>query len=264
VSVATNNLDSISASSSKEVFFANTSPQSLKADIQRLLDMSGFSGLAPKKRTLLKINGNVDRFYPGSNTSSWFLSAFIECLVDRGFDDFAAIEGDLPLFTVEQMLERTGIGEVLKRHGLRCINLQHVPTDERELPRILHDAQLINLPTMHTHGFAIISCATKNLWGLLPVHRFRYHHVLTEKMLELYRTFKIFTVVDGTVSMKGDSTRTGIPLRTDFLMAGQDMLALDKVAAKIMGFHSSEIPLLSKADEFGMIPERIRVKGDRA
>jgi uncharacterized protein (DUF362 family) len=249
--------------SSKDVFFAFTSPKSLKKDINRLLELAGFSYLDPGKRTLLKINGNVDRFYPGSNTSCWFLDAFLECLVDRGFNDVAAMEGDLPLFTVEQMLNRTGMDHVLEKHGIRCINLQNEPTNEEELPLILYGAQIINLPTPHTHGFAIISCATKNLWGLLPVHRFRYHPVLTEKMLDLYRAFKVFSVVDGTVCMKGDSTRTGTPLRTDFLMAGQDMLTVDSVAAKIMGFDLSEIPLLAKAVELRMVPENICVRGDR-
>ena len=205
----------------------------------------------------------MKRYYPGSNTSRWFLDALLGILHDRGFRDVSLIEGDLPQFTVEEMLRHTALDRVLARHGVRCINYEHLPRKDH-LPLLLEDAQVLNTPTMHTHGFAVVSCATKNLFGLLPVDRWRHHPALSETLLDLAARVSTFTVVDGTVSMYGDSTRTGTPLRTDLLGAGWDNLAVDVVAAKVLGFSLEQVPLLALARQRGLTGPRAEVIGDFA
>src|SRR5213592_1341130 len=224
------------------VVLCRTGPGRLRADLERVLVLAGAERLDPARRTLIKFNGNVKRFYPGSNTSRWFLDALLGILHDRGFRDVSLIEGNLPQFTVEEMLAHTTLDRVLARHGVRCINYEHLPRKEG-LPRLLEGAQVLNTPTMHTHGFAVVSCATK-------------------KLLDLAARVPTFTVVDGTVSMYGDSTRTGTPLRTDLLGAGWDNLAIDVVAAKVLGFSLEQVPLLALARQRGLTGPRAEVIGD--
>jgi len=109
-----------------------------------------------------------------------------------------------------------------------------------------------------------VSCATKNLFGLLPVDRWRHHPALSATLLDLAARVATFTVVDGTVSMYGDSTRTGTPLRTDLLGAGWDTLAVDVVAAKVLGFSLEQVPLLALARQRGLTGPRAEVIGDFA
>ncbi len=245
----------------QSVVLCRTGPARLRADLERVLALAGAERLDPARRTLIKFNGNVKRFYPGSNTSRWFLDALLGILHDRGFHDVSLIEGNLPQFTVEEMLAHTALDRVLARHGLRCINYEHLPRKDG-LPRLLEDAQVLNTPTMHTHGFAVVSCATKNLFGLLPVDRYRHHAALSETLLDLAARVPTFTLVDGTVSMYGDSTRTGTPLRTDLLGAGWDNLAVDVMAAKVLGFSADEVPLLALARQRGLVGLRAEVIGD--
>ena len=47
--------------------------------------------------------------------------------------------------------------------------------------------------------------------------------------------------------------RLGDPKRVDLILAGKDTLAVDKVAAKIMGFSVDEVPLLRLAMEKGLL-----------
>ena len=249
------------ARSSRSVVLCRTGPRRLREDLERVLALAGAERLDPARRTLIKFNGNVKRYYPGSNTSRWFLDALLGILHDRGFRDVSLIEGDLPQFTVEEMLRHTALDRVLARHGVRCINYEHLPRKDH-LPLLLEDAQVLNTPTMHTHGFAVVSCATKNLFGLLPVDRWRHHPALSATLLDLAARVSTFTVVDGTVSMYGDSTRTGTPLRTDLLGAGWDNLAVDVVAAKVLGFSLEQVPLLALARQRGLTGPRAEVIGD--
>ena len=249
------------ARSSRSVVLCRTGPRRLREDLERVLALAGAERLDPARRTLIKFNGNVKRYYPGSNTSRWFLDALLGSLHDRGFRDVSLIEGDLPQFTVEEMLRHTALDRVLARHGVRCINYEHLPRKDH-LPLLLEDAQVLNTPTMHTHGFAVVSCATKNLFGLLPVDRWRHHPALSATLLDLAARVATFTVVDGTVSMYGDSTRTGTPLRTDLLGAGWDTLAVDVVAAKVLGFSLEQVPLLALARQRGLTGPCAEVIGD--
>src|SRR5438034_1247656 len=102
----------------ESVVLCRTGPGQLRADLERVLVLAGAERLDPARRTVIKFNGNVKRFYPGSNTSRWFLDALLGILHDRGFRDVSLIEGNLPQFTVEEMLAHTTLDRVLARHGL--------------------------------------------------------------------------------------------------------------------------------------------------
>jgi len=224
-----------------------TSPSSLKSDLGKVFKLSYFKDLNPQKKTLIKINGNCDKYYPGSNTSPWFLDALLFQLKKRKFKDINIIEGDLFEFSVEKMLKRTFLVKVLEHNKVGYINYEKLPRDDSGLPLILKKAQIINVPVLHTHGFAKISCATKNMWGFLPVTRRHLHKCLNEKLIEIYKKIPLCTIVDGTVGLYGDSTRTGLPRKVDLILAGWDTFTIDMVATLIMGFSEEEIPLLVEA-----------------
>jgi hypothetical protein len=59
----------------------------------------------------------------------------------------------------------------------------------------------------------------------------------------------IFTVMDGTICGDGAGPRTMIPREKNVLLAGADSVAIDAVAAKIMGFDPLEIPYIRMCHE---------------
>jgi uncharacterized protein (DUF362 family) len=245
------------------VYVGSTSPQTLRGDIEGAVEFGVVSGLDPEHKTLIKINGNFDMVYPGSNTSPWFLEGLLNILRDQDFEDLTVIEGDLPTFTAEQMVRRTGFLDILNKYGVPFVSYESLPRDEHELPALLQGAQLINVPVFHGHGIAVISCATKNLFGLLPKDRRKYHQVLSDKLLDLAKlTSPMFTIVDGTVGLDGESTRRGNPRRLDLILAGWDPLAIDMVTSRIMGYSPSDIPLLALAEERGLLPLDIHLEGN--
>jgi uncharacterized protein (DUF362 family) len=212
---------------------------------------------------MIKINGNYDRCYPGSNTSSWFFGAVCDALISKGLRNIQVIEGDLPYFKATDMIKRTGLYKVIDKYNVSFIPIEHFARDSSNLPLAVKMANLVNMPVFHSHGLAVMSCATKNLFGLLPKDRRRYHKHLTEKLIELWHSLDVFTIVDGTVGLIGESTRRGKPVRLDVVISGWDTLAIDYVAAKIMGFEPAQIPLLKYAIENQLLKERqIELRGD--
>jgi uncharacterized protein (DUF362 family) len=240
-----------------------TSPATLRDDIDRAFAHPSLAKLDPSRPTWVKVNGNFNIAYPGSNTSNWFLRAFLDVTRQRGFRLLTVVEGDLPEFKTEDMARTTGLLDTLRPFAVPFLSYERLPRDGRELPRALAEVQLINTPVFHTHGHAVISCATKNLFGLLPVDRRKYHAKLSEKLIELAEWVPCATLVDGTVGLEGESTRRGDPVRCDLLLAGDDVLALDVIAARVMGFDPAEVPLLKLASDLGRVRfEEVVFEGD--
>lgn len=251
------------------VYLYKTSPETLFRDLGKALDTPEFRKLRPENETFIKINANYDRNWPGCNTSIWFLDALLGNLKERGFDNLSVIEGDLKLQPACGTVAALGITKLLDKHNVPFIPIEELPRDDCELPLILHDSQLINTSVLHTHTFAVISCATKNLFGILPVYREKYHNELALKLLEILENLRrancrMFAIIDGTVGLEGGSMRMGDPKRLDLILAGDDALELDRVASKIMGFPVADVPLLRLALATGALdPAPVRVDGGR-
>jgi hypothetical protein len=64
--------------------------------------------------------------------------------------------------------------------------------------------------------------------------------------------------MDGTVAGDGAGPRTMIPRVKNVLLASSDSVAIDAVAAKLMGFEPMEIPYLRMATEMGLGEARIK------
>jgi uncharacterized protein (DUF362 family) len=79
------------------------------------------------------------------------------------------------------------------------------------------------------------------------------------------RTRPHLSIIDGWVGMHREGPRHGTPLRLGVVVAGTDAVAVDAIAATVMGFNPLEIGYLHYAQEAGLgvaDPERINVVGD--
>ena len=61
-----------------------------------------------------------------------------------------------------------------------------------------------------------------------------------------------FTVMDGTTAGNGPGPRTMIPVEKDYILASGDSVAVDAVAARMMGFDPMEIEYIRLAHEEGL------------
>ena len=75
----------------------------------------------------------------------------------------------------------------------------------------------------------------------------------------------IFSVMDGAVCGDGAGPRTMRPVNKNIILAGADSVAIDSIAAKIMGFEPMDIPYIRMCHEMGLgvgDPEEVEIIGD--
>jgi intein/homing endonuclease len=123
----------------------------------------------------------------------------------------------------------------------------------------------------NTHGHTQTTGAIKNAFGgLLKEVRHYAHEFIHEVMVDLMLMQRelhpgVFAVMDGTVMGDGAGPRTLRPRVGNLILASADQVAIDAIAAKIMGFDPLAIPYLKMCHERGLgvaDPRRIELLGD--
>ena len=140
-----------------------------------------------------------------------------------------------------------------------------------QIPAIYPGRQILHLPTVKTHGHAVMTGSVKNSFGglLREVRHYahKYMHEVLVDLLYMQRELHpaVFTVMDGTVAGDGAGPRTMIPRVKNLLLAASDSVAIDAIAARLMGFDPLSIPFLRMAHERGLgiaDPRQIELVGD--
>lgn len=127
-----------------------------------------------------------------------------------------------------------------------------------EIPEILLKSNMIHLPTQKTHGHSIMTGAMKNAFGsMLKEARHHYHRYIHEVLVDLLTIQKeihpgLFAVVDGTVCGNGAGPRTMKWKIGNYILASSDMVALDAISSKMMGFEPMSIPKIKIAHDHGL------------
>jgi uncharacterized protein (DUF362 family)/Pyruvate/2-oxoacid:ferredoxin oxidoreductase delta subunit len=108
---------------------------------------------------------------------------------------------------------------------------------------------IISLGKLKTHTLTLMTCGIKNMFGVIPGFRKGEYHkqypkpeMFAEVIVDIYSLMTPrLTLVDAIVGMEGDGPSSGQPNYLGFLLASQDAVAMDTVAAKILGFKDGEI-----------------------
>jgi len=261
------------------------------------MNLAGYQDVISKGvDTALKINVSWHFFYPACSTTPWQLEGVIRAMRRDGYDE-ARLHGchNRTVVIDARLGERENKQiQVLQAHRLRNIHLYEEPDWinirdavgelSRELlclnqvypngfsiPRRLIGENVIHLPTAKTHVFTTITGAMKNAFGgLLNERRHWTHPVIHETLVDLLRIQKrihpgIFAVMDGTFAGDGPGPRCMVPHVKNVLLASADQVAIDAVAAKIMGFDPMRIRFIALAHEAGLgcgKPSEIELLGD--
>jgi uncharacterized protein (DUF362 family) len=167
-------------------------------------------------------------------------------------------------------MEENKLNKVLSKYGLKFECLLDNPWEEMKpskilvfgkedmlLPKMIRDAQIVHFPTIKCHGHSEMTASLKNAFGFLRTVRHHYHLNIHEILVDLLRIQKefckeTFSVVDGTIAMDGAGPRTGVPYVKNYIVAGSDMVAVDAVVAKMMGFDPMKIGFIKLAHDEGL------------
>lgn len=136
--------------------------------------------------------------------------------------------------------------------------------------RLVQESDLIiSVPKMKTHDQAEITCAIKKLKGLLSdkYKRLMHQEGLFEGVVDLFSAIKPkLAIVDAIYCQEGLGPVFGRPVQMDLIIAGKDLVAVDAVCGRIMGFDPEEVPLTIEAARRGLgtyREEDVEVLGER-
>ncbi|NRA00389.1 MAG: DUF362 domain-containing protein [Myxococcales bacterium] len=268
-----------------KVAVLRTHTRSVLSDYHRLMNLAGYQDVLRKDvDTALKINISWHFFYPGSSTTPWQLEGVIRAMKKDGYDS-SLIHGchNRTVVIDAHLGERENKQiDVVEAHGLRNVHLyegeewihvrdavgdladdflclNEVYPNGFSIPKRFIGENIIHLPTVKTHVFTTTTGAMKNAFGgLLNEHRHWTHPVIHETLVDLLMIQKkvhsgVFAVMDGTFVGDGPGPRCMVPYVKDVLLASDDQVAIDAVAAKMMGFDPlQDIKFLRLAHERGL------------
>lgn len=261
-----------------KVCILKTSPETVLEDYERLLRLAEYNKFLPKENGLIiKLNLSWTKFFPASSTPPWQLEGLLRTLFKDGYskDKIFAVENKTVVTNPVQGAKENKWMSVLQKYGLDFVPLTEVKWTKYEfkskllilnrlfpegifIPEMFIKKNVIHLPTMKTHGHSITTGAVKNAFGgLLKETRHYGHKYIHETLVDLLLMQKelhpkVFALMDGTVCGDGAGPRTMIPRIKNYILASSDSVAIDAVAAKMMGFEPFEIPYLKMAHEYGL------------
>ncbi|MEO0114164.1 MAG: DUF362 domain-containing protein [candidate division WOR-3 bacterium] len=261
-----------------QVAVLKTSPETILEDYRRLLYLVRYRDyFSTEEEILIKLNLSWTKYFPACSSQPWQLEGVVKTLLADGFNP-------KKLFPVENKTVVTKPWEgarqnkwlgVLEKYGLKftalpevewikysfktkLLKLHEIFPEGIEIPKMFPGKSIIHLPTVKTHGHTITTGAIKNAFGgLLKEVRHYGHEFIHEVMVDLLLMQKeihktILAVMDGTVCGDGAGPRTMKPFIGNYILASFDQVAIDAVAAKMMGFDPLQIPYLRMASEMGL------------
>ncbi|MBI5118479.1 DUF362 domain-containing protein [Candidatus Poribacteria bacterium] len=263
-----------------KVAVLKTTPQTVLEDYGRLMRLADYQKYLPKdKETGLKINISWHVFYPACSTVPWQLDGVIKTLLDDGYKRemihgchnrtvvVDAKVGEVNNKQRQVVVDKYGLRNVHLYENERWIKyepkgeilvLNDIYPDGIYIPERFIGENILHLPTMKTHVFTTITGAMKNAFGgLLQERRHWTHSVIHETLVDLLRIQKeihsgIFAVMDGTFAGDGPGPRCMRPHVKDYILASADQVAIDAVAAKMMGFDPMSLDFIRIAHEKGL------------
>jgi hypothetical protein len=140
----------------------------------------------------------------------------------------------------------------------KMLALDHIYPEGIKIPDYFFGKNIVHLPTVKTHMYTTTTGAMKNAFGgLLSKHRHYTHSWIHETLVDLLAIQKeihpgIFAIMDGTTAGNGAGPRLMIPEVKNILLASADQVAIDAVAAKLMGFDPLSIKYIRLAQEQGL------------
>ncbi len=258
-----------------------TTPETVIGDYKRLMRLAEYEQFLPKdNETALKINISWHYFYPACSTTPWQLDGVISTLLEDGYSPgklYGCHNRTVVVSAKRGEIANKQKQVVVGKYGLRNIHLyekseewiRYTPKAKMlvldkvfpegvRIPKRLIGSNIIHLPTMKTHVFTQMTGAMKNAFGgLLFEKRHWTHSVIHETLVDLLAIQKeihpgIFAVMDGTFAGDGAGPRCMVPHVKNYILASGDMVAIDAVAAKMMGFDPLSIKFIRLAHEHGL------------
>jgi uncharacterized protein (DUF362 family) len=269
-----------------------TQPGRVLEDYDRLLELAGVQQhLQARAPTILKDNISWHFPFPAANTTPWQLEGSVRALRARGYTNLTCVQNKTVVTDAFKGEDLNGYVPIFKSYDIPVLynfkdsDMRWVPIQPRarmlvldrifpegiHVPDFFFGKNIVHLPTVKCHIYTTTTGAMKNAFGgLLNTRRHYTHSWIHETLVDLLAIQKeihsgLFAVMDGTTAGNGPGPRTMIPEIKNVILASGDQVAIDAVAARLMGHDPLSIGYIRMAHDAGLgtgDPREIELVGD--
>ncbi|MBQ6456194.1 MAG: DUF362 domain-containing protein [Mogibacterium sp.] len=235
---------------------------------RRLLLKSGLAGLLPdhtEHDPLIAIKPNLVTPAPacfGGTTHPEIIAGIIEFLQERGYRNIVIAEGSWVGDETREAFEYCGYNALARQYGITLIDMQQekgsVIDCAGEMLSVCDCVRewdyLINVPVLKGHCQTNITCALKNLKGLIPntekrrFHTMGLHTPIAHLNAGIRPDFIVIDHICGDLSFE----EGGDPVTRNCIMTAVDPVLVDSFVCSLLGYETEDVPYIGMSEALGV------------
>jgi len=245
------------------IYRANSYQGDLTGIIKR--GLRDFPNLQIKdKRIVLKPN-LVEYFDSHKvNTNPMMVAAAVDAFRSMGAREVIVAEGPGHRRDTEILLEQSGLDQVIKSEKLKFVDLNLDDTAPIKLPynltilqqmyfpkTILGADLVVSMPKLKTHHWVGVTLSLKNMFGTVPSviygwpKNVLHWRGLDSSIVDINTAIKPgFAIVDGIEGMEGNGPLAGDTIKSNVIIMGNNLTAVDATATRVMGMRPEKVDYL--------------------
>ncbi len=231
----------------------------------RLLEESQLEKMIPTKDCRIGIKPNLvapTEASWGATTHPEVVAGIIEYLQKYEFTNIVMLEGSWVGDKTQDSIEVCGYQEISDAYRVPFLDMQKDSWSEVDCGgcnlRICDEALkldfLINVPVMKGHCQTKITCALKNMKGLIPNTEKRHFHSmgLHKPIAHLNLGIRQDFIVVDNICGDWDFEDGGNPVVMNRIVVGRDPVLVDRWVCREMGYDVTDVPYICYANELGV------------
>jgi uncharacterized protein (DUF362 family) len=253
-----------------------TTPETVLKDYERLAKLAGMTAALDRgATTILKDNISWHFPFPAANTTPWQLEGTILALQKAGYKDISCVQNKTVVTDAFKGEDLNNYVPLFRQYKIPVLFnfkpedmkwIRYTPKKKMHvldlifpegitIPDYFVGKNIVHLPTVKCHIYTTTTGAMKNAFGgLLNTKRHYTHSWIHRTLVDLLAIQKeihsgIFAIMDGTTVGNGPGPRTMVPVVKNYILASADQVAIDAVAARMMGFDPLSLEFIRVAHE---------------
>lgn len=238
--------------------------KSYKIMTKELVHRAQLASMIPDKKTLIGIKPNLlgqVLAEEGATTHPEVVEGLIEYLQENGFENIVMLEGSWVGDSTEETVRYCGYDQISEKYHVSFWDMQK---DEREevdcggmklnvCKKALQIEFLINVPVLKGHCQTKITCALKNMKGLIPnsekrrFHRLGLYDPIGHLAMGIHQDFILVDSICGDLTFEDG----GNPVEQNRLIAALDPVLCDAYGCSLLGIPVEQVPYIMIAARLG-------------
>jgi uncharacterized protein (DUF362 family) len=232
---------------------------------KKILAAADLAGRIGNKKARIGIKPNLVVASPaqfGATTHPEVVAGIIEYLQERDFSNIIVTEGSWVGDRTALAFDYCGYHALTDQYGVPLVDTQKEKWHEVDCAGMklqITDVVdridfLINVPVMKGHCQTKMTCALKNMKGLLPnreksrFHRMGLHKPIAHLQKGIHQDFIVVDHICGDL----DFEEGGNPVVRNCVMAATDPVLVDSYACHLMQYTPDDVPYVRMAEQLGI------------